>query len=113
MKNIKKNRPKVYTSVTTSSKPKKRKKHDFQSKVQNESVNRMGMDLEKSAVKQRSCFFFLGLILSLALLLIDVRDKGMTFELFGIKYTGSLVGVILAIACIYGMINNKSKVTIE
>lgn len=113
MKNPKRNKRKVYKSVTTSSKPKKRKKHDFQSKGQNESVNRMGMDLEKSTVKQRSCFYFFGLILSLVLLLIDVRDKGMTFEMLGIKYSGSLVGVIIAIACIYGMINNKPKVTIE
>lgn len=113
MKNPKRNKRKVYKSVTTSSKPKKRKKHDFQSKGQNESVNRMGMDLEKSAVKQRSFFFFLGLLASIVLLLLDVRDNGMMLEVFGIKYTGSLVGAILAIVCICGMINNKPKVTIE
>ena len=113
MKNPKRNKRKVYKSVTTSSKPKKRKKHDFQSKGQNESVNRMGMDLEKSAVKQRSIFFLFGLLASIVLLLLDVRDNGMILEVFGIKYTGSLVGAILAIICICGMINNKPKVTIE
>lgn len=102
-----------YKPVTTSKNPKKRKKHDFVSKGQNESVNITGMELENASVKQKDRYFLVGLIIGFVLLIFDVRDNGMMVEFLGIKYTGSLVGGVIALACIIGIFRNKSKVSIS
>lgn len=102
-----------YKPVTTSKNLKKRKKHDFVSKGQNESVNLTGMELENASVKETGRYFFIGIILGFLLLVCDVRDSGMVLDFLGMKYSGSLVGAVIVLACILGLILNKPKVNIS
>ena len=102
-----------YTPIHTNTSKKKKKKRVFISKNKSTELNKKGIELEKSSITQKNVLFFLGIVGSIVLLILDVKDEGMLFEGLGIKFAGSLVGTILFILLIIGIWRNNPKVTLE
>lgn len=102
-----------YVPVHTIPTKRKKKKHDFVSKGKSDELNKVGLNLEESSIKQKNILYFIGIILSSALCFCDVRDDGMLFEGWGFKFSGSLVGILGFILCIVGIYINKPKVSLE
>lgn len=108
-----KKRPTKYVPICTNPKKKKKKKHDFVSKGKSDELNEKGINLEKSSITQKNILFFIGIILSCVLCFCDIKDDGMLFEGFGFKFSGSLVGALTFVLCIFGIYRNKPKVSLE
>lgn len=102
-----------YTPVHTTPTKKKKKKCDFVSKSTSIELNKQGIKLEKLSIIQKNFIFFVGLIFGFILLLLDVKDDGMFFEGLGIKFAGSLVGIVVIIISLIGVLHNKPRVRLE
>lgn len=113
MKNCRRKRNKRHIGYTPIHTKAKTKKHSFNSKSSSEVINSKGIEMEQKSITQKNILYFLGIVLSVLLLFFDVRDDGMLFEGFGIRFSGSLVGTLLFIICAYGIYKNEPKVKIE
>lgn len=102
-----------YVPICTNPSKKKKKKSDFVSKGKSDELNKEGINLEKSSIKQKNILYSIGILASIALLFADIRDDGMFVDCFGIKFSGSMVGTLIFISCILGVYKNKSKINIE
>lgn len=102
-----------YVPIHTIPPKKKKKKNDFVSKGKSDELNEKGINLEKSSITQKNILLFIGIILSGVLCFCDIKDDGMLFEGFGFKFSGSLVGALTFVLCIFGIYRNKPKVSLE
>ena len=116
MKNCRRKRNKWhigYTPIHTKPAKVKTKKHSFISKSNSELINSKGIEMEQNSITQKNILYFVGIVLSVLLLFFDIKDDGMLFEGFGIRFSGSLVGTLLFIICTICIYRNKPKVSIE
>lgn len=118
MANLKKNRinnkrkhraSKPYTKPVPKKK-KETKKRDFESHISDTSTNKLGIKLEYGLVMLKMLFLFIGLLAGIWLVIRDIRDEGSLLKLFDIEYSGSMVGVIIALPCAIGLWSNRAKV---
>ena len=119
LKNPLKNKKKPGFPQTTTRKPSKGKgpkvkQTQFTSEGQPPSLNEKGIAMEKENVKVKNIILAILGILGVVLCFFDIRDKGMMLEIVGaVKYSGSLVGVILTTISVIGIWNNKPHVSIK
>lgn len=102
-----------YTPVHTNPSKNKKKKRDFVSKNKSTELNKKGIELEKSSIIQKNILYLIGMVTAIVMLILDVKDQGMLFEGFGIKFAGSLVGTVLFVLTMIGIFRNKPKVSLE
>ena len=102
-----------YVPIHTVPQKKKKKKNDFVSKGKSDELNKEGIKLERLSMIFKNILFFIGICLATVLLFYDVRDEGMLFEGYGFKFSGSLVGSIIFVLCVFGIYRNKPKVSLE
>ena len=97
----------------TPKKTKKRrekKKRDFESHGQDSATNKLGILLEYLTVIIKMLFLFLGLLGGFWMIYKDIRDNGACFKFGSFEYSGSLVGIIISVACAAGLWRNRAKV---
>ena len=92
------------TSVPKSSKPKQRKerkKRKFESSIPDTPVNMIGTYFEYIVVILKIIVYAVGFVGGLYMVFKDIRDNGSFLELGTIKYSGTMVGVIVIIVCAF------------
>ena len=114
-----KNRNKTKYVARTTTKPKRKKKgsdkklHDFKSKGQSEKVNIELIKMEKSKYKQKNIIYSIMAVSGGILLILEIKDDLMLFEGFGIRFTGSLVGILIVIISAIGLMRNNVKAEVK
>lgn len=100
--------------VPTHTKNKRPKANKFKatSDVDPDSLKK-GMTFEFVTVLLRGLLYLIALIGGMYLTFQDIQDKGLLFEGFGFKYSGSCVGIVILLAAIGAMIFNKQDVRID
>ena len=93
--------------------PNKKLTH-FTSEGQPEIINKQGLALEKENMRAKNILFGIFAFVGIILCLFDIRDKGMTLEIMGFfNYSGSLIGVVIAVLSVCGIWCNNPQITIK
>lgn len=103
-----------YTPVVPKAQKKNKKKaQKFVGPESSPELAKKGMEMELSAMKQRTYLYYFGILVGTVLTLLDIKDKGLLFEGLGFKFSGSLVGVLVVVVCVIAMSKNKTDVTVS
>lgn len=102
-----------YEPIKTNHHKKKNKKHDFVSKGQGSAINKEGIKMESSAVKQKNILCVFGFIIAIILFFFGIKDEAILFEGFGVKLSCKLAGTFVFLFSGIGFFLNKPKVMIE
>lgn len=113
IKNKYKKQHRRYVPPKTNHHKKKKKKHDFVSKGQGAVINKEGIKMESSAVKQKNIICIIGFIIAIILLFFGIKDDTILFEGFGVKLSCTLAGTFVFFFFGIGFFFNKPKVKIE
>lgn len=113
IKNKYKRQHRRYEPIKTNHHKKKNKKHDFVSKGQGSAINKEGIKMESSAVKQKNILCVFGFIIAIILFFFGIKDEAILFEGFGVKLSCKLAGSFVFLFSGIGFFLNKPKVKIE
>lgn len=91
---------------------KRRKAQSFLGQNINPKTAEKGIESETRNFNKKTWFYWGLLIIGFILAILDIRDNGMLFEGFGIKFACSVVGALMMVGSLIGMINNKADIKI-
>lgn len=90
------------------------KQTQFVSEGQPPAINEKGLELEKISIIIKYTLLGIFALLGVILCIFDIRDDGLILKFLGLfNYSGTLVGVIITVACMYWIYKSKPSVFLK